>query len=169
MAKGVKGFQSGNKIGESSRFSGTRQPQKRGRKPSLFKKIKALTKKSIDVELSKEDFFRVIRWVIEQNDKTLKPLIVGSDGKPNKETPLWLLSIISAIRNDIRQGKTTTIEMIFDRIFGKATQPIESDVQLTNNGVDLSALTTEELLQLNALYEKAKSKSKEDFLSQNVK
>lgn len=160
MVKGIKGFQYGNKIGENSRFSGTRQPQMRGRKPSLFKKIKALTKKSIDVELSKEDFFRVIRWVIEQNDETLKPLIVGSDGKPNKETPIWLLNIISAIRNDIRYGKTTTIEMIFDRMFGKATQPIESDVQLTNNGVDLSVLTAEELLQLNALYEKAKANNK---------
>ena len=38
MAKGVKGFQPGNKIGIKSRFSTTKQPQKRGRKPSMYKK-----------------------------------------------------------------------------------------------------------------------------------
>lgn len=168
MAKGVKGFQPGNKIGENSKFTSTRQPKKRGRKPSLYRKIKELTKKHVDVELSKEDFYNVLRWVLEQNEETLKPLFVGSDGKPNNETPLWLLSVISAIRNDIRYGKTATIEMIFDRIFGKATQVVESDVQLTSNRVDLSSLTTEELLQLNTLLGKMKCGSEQDFLSKNV-
>jgi len=39
-------------------------------------------------------------------------------------------------------------------LFGKATQPIESEVELTNNSMDLSALTTEELMQYNALLDK---------------
>ena len=168
MAKGLKGFQPGNKIGEKNKFSSTKQPQKRGRKPSLYRKIKELTKKQVNVELSKEDFLNVLRWVLEQNEETLKPLFVGSDGKPNKDTPLWLLSIISAIRNDIRYGKTATIEMIFDRVFGKAPQVVESDVHLKANGVDLSSLTTEELLQFNTLLSKIKSSQDQDFLSQNV-
>ena len=75
--------------------------------------------------------------------------------KPNANTPMWVLNVIAAINTDMRYGRTSTIEMLFDRVFGKATQPIEADVnaQVTNT-VDLSVLTTEELLQYNALLEK---------------
>lgn len=149
-------FEKGNKVG--NRFTSENQPQNRGRKPSLYKKLKALTGKKVGYELEKEDYFNVIRWIMEQNTSTLEVLIKGADGKPNKDTPLWLINIISAINTDIRYGRTSTVEMIFDRVFGKATQPIEGDInaQVTNNSVDLSALTTEELLQYNALLEKIK-------------
>lgn len=52
--------------------------------------------------------------------------------------------------------------MIFDRIFGKASLTIESEVnaQVTNNSVDLSALTTEELIQYNALLDKLNGNGK---------
>ncbi|MBQ7774514.1 MAG: hypothetical protein IJ379_01205 [Lachnospiraceae bacterium] len=149
-------FEKGNKVG--NRFTSENQPQNRGRKPSLYKKLKALTGKKVGYELEKEDYFNVIRWIMEQNTSTLEVLIKGADGKPNKDTPLWLINIISAINTDIRYGRTSTVEMIFDRVFGKATQPIEGDInaQVTNNSVNLSALTTEELLQYNALLEKIK-------------
>ena len=84
-------------------------------------------------------------------------MVKSADNKPNKKTPIWVLNVVSAINTDIRYGRTSTVEMLFDRVFGKATQPIESDVQLTNNSVDLSALTTEELLQYNSLLEKIKA------------
>ena len=149
-------FEKGNKVG--NRFTSENQPQNRGRKPSLYKKLKALTGKKVGYELEKEDYFNVIRWIMEQNTSTLEVLIKGADGKPNKDTPLWLINIISAINTDIRYGRTSTVEMIFDRVLGKATQPIEGDInaQVTNNSVNLSALTTEELLQYNALLEKIK-------------
>ncbi len=59
----------------------------------------------------------------------------------------WALSILP------------NVPMLFDRIFGKATQVIDGEVNasVTNNGIDLSALSTEELLQYNNLLEKIKS------------
>ena len=47
--------------------------------------------------------------------------------------------------------------MLFDRVFGKATQTIEGEINAKVNPVDLSVLTTEELLQYNALLEKIKT------------
>ena len=57
----------------------------------------------------------------------------------------------------MRYGRTSTIEMLFDRVFGKATQTIEGEINTNVNPVDLSVLTTEELLQYNALLEKIKT------------
>ena len=82
----------------------------------------------------------------------------------NKEdsiTPIWVCNIISAIFSDIRFGRTSTVEMIFDRIFGRSTQPIEGDINANVSGSfspDLSALTTEELLEYNKLLEKINGK-----------
>ena len=77
--------------------------------------------------------------------------------KPNANTPMWVLNVIAAINTDMRYGRTSTIVMLFDRVFGKATQPIEGEInaQVTNK-VDLSVLTTDELIQYNALLEKIK-------------
>ena len=146
-------FEKGNKLGH--RFTSENQPKNNGRKPSLYKTLREATGVKVGHELEKEDYYNVIQWVLEQNTATLEGLIRGSDGKANKETPLWLLNIISAINSDIRYGRTATVEMIFDRVFGKATQTIESEVNVTNN-TDLSNLTTEELLQYNSLLEKIK-------------
>lgn len=150
-------FEKGNKQG--NRFTSENQPPNRGRKPSLYKKLKAITGKKVGWELEKEDYFNVIRWVMEQTPSALERLIKDVNGNPNKDVPLWLLNIISALNTDMRYGRTSTVEMIFDRIFGKATQPVESEIsaEVTNKGVNLSALSTEELLQYNALLEKINS------------
>lgn len=148
-------FDKGNKVG--NRFTSGNQPHNRGRKPSLYKKLKSLTGMKVGYELEKEDYFNVIRWVMEQNTATLELMVKGADGKPNKDVPLWLINIISALNADVRYGRTSTVEMIFDRVFGKATQPIEGDISTNVTGnMNLSVLTTEELLQYNTLLEKIK-------------
>ena len=143
--------------GKATRFTKDNQPHNRGRKPKLYKQLKKLIGQSVGHELEKEDYFNVIRFLMECSPNELERLIKDKNGQPNKDTPIWVLNIVSAINSDIRYGRTFTIEMIFDRIFGKATQPIEGDVNAqvtTTNSVDLSALSTEELLQYNALTEK---------------
>ena len=141
-------FEKGNTQG--NRFSSDNQPKKNGRKPSLYKQLKELTGKKVDYELSKEDYFKTIRFLMER-----------SKGELNKITPIWVCNIISAIFSDIRFGRTSTVEMIFDRIFGRSTQPIEGDINANVSGSfspDLSALTTEELLEYNKLLEKINGK-----------
>ena len=114
--------------GKATRFTKDNQPHNRGRKPKLYKQLKKLIGQSVGHELEKEDYFNVIRFLMERSPNELERLIKDENGQP-----------------------------IFDRIFGKATQPIEGDVNAqvtTTNSVDLSALSTEELLQYNALTEK---------------
>lgn len=145
--------------GKETRFTSDNQPKNRGRKPSVYKYIKSITGKKIEPEMSREDYYKVIRFLMESSPEELKRLVKNVDGSPNEKTPVWVLNVVSAINADIRYGRTSTVEMLFDRIFGKATQVIDSEVNasVTNNGIDLSALSTEELLQYNNLLEKMKS------------
>lgn len=64
-----------------------------------------------------------------------------------------------AISRESAKGESSTIRWIIEYLFGKATQPIESEInaQVTSNDVDLSALTVEELMQYNVLLEKIKA------------
>lgn len=149
-------FEKGNKMGH--RFTSDNQPKRKGRgKFSVLSYIRQTTGKKVDPQSSKEEILKVIQHIYESSPAELEPLMKDPNNptKPNANTPMWVLNVIAAINTDMRYGRTSTIEMLFDRVFGKATQPIEADVnaQVTNT-VDLSVLTTEELLQYNALLEK---------------
>ena len=120
----------------------------------MYKYIKDITGKKVAPEMSKEDYYKVIRFLMESTPETLEGLVKNKAG-----TPVWVLNVVSAINADIRYGRTYTVDSLFDRVFGKPTQQIESEVnaQVTNNSMDLSALTTDELLQYNSLLEKIKA------------
>ena len=112
-------------------------------------------------ELGKEDYYEVIRFLMERTPGELQKILDNAKDIENGTTPIWVLNIVSAINSDIRYGRTYTIDMIFDRIFGKSTQPIEGDINTNLSGSlspDLSALTTEELLEYNKLLEKINGK-----------
>lgn len=152
-------FEKGNKKG--NRFTSENQPKRKGRgKLSVLNYIRQTTGKKVDPQSSKEEILKVIQHIYESSPAELKPLLKDPTDphKPNPNTPMWVLSIISAINTDMRYGRTSTIEMLFDRVFGKATQTIEGEInaQVTNT-VDLSVLSTDELIQYNALLDKIKA------------
>ena len=127
----------------------------------MFKQIRKLTGKNAETQLSREDFNKIQQWILEQGTETVEKLVKDEMGKPNKQTPLWVLNIVSAINFDIRYGRTSTLDKILERLYGKPVQPIESDISAEiNGGNNLSALTTEELLQYNELLEKIRNGSK---------
>jgi hypothetical protein len=147
-------FEKGNTKG--NRFSSDNQPAKNGRKPSLYKQLKNLTGKKVDYELSKEDYFKTIRFLMERSKGELNKIMADAN-KEDSTTPIWVCNIISAIFSDIRFGRTSTVEMIF----GKSTQPIEGDINANVSGsleADLSKLSTEELLVYHGLLEKINGK-----------
>lgn len=148
MENNKKGFQPGNTLGK--RFSTTNQPKITGRKPTLYKQLFKATSKRVEIELSKEDYYNILRYLMERTPSELK--IIAK----HEKTPAWISNIISSIFTDIKTGRLTTINNLFDRLFGKATQIIEAEIDgnVTNLGPDLSVLTTEELLKYNELLEK---------------
>lgn len=152
-------FEKGNTKGH--RFTSENQPKKKGRgRLSVLKYIQQTTGKKVDPQSSKEEILRVIQHIYESSPSELEALIKDPNDptKGNPNTPMWVLNVIAAINADLRYGRTTTIEMLFDRVFGKATQPIEGNIDTTvTNTLDLSALTDEELITYNALLEKIKT------------
>lgn len=151
-------FKKGNTIGKEYRFSSENQPKKNGRKPALYNQLRKLTGKHVKQELSKEDYYKIIQYLLERTPAELK-LIIENAKQDDGTTPVWVLSIISAIQSDLRYGRTRTIDSIFDRLFGKATQPVESDVNANvTNTMDLSNLTTDELIEYNKLLDKLNGK-----------
>lgn len=152
-------FEKGNTKG--NRFTSENQPKKKGRgRLSVLKYIQQTTGKKVDPQSSKEEILRVIQHIYESSPSELEALIKDPNDptKGNPNTPMWVLNVIAAINADLRYGRTTTIEMLFDRVFGKATQPIEGNIDTTvTNTLDLSVLSDEELITYNSLLEKIKT------------
>ncbi len=157
MEKNKKGFQPGHNLGVT--FSSTRQPKNRGRKPALYKQLLKTTDKRVEIELSKEDYYKVIRYLMERTPGELKRIA------KDENIPVWVSNIISAIFMDMKAGRINTLNTVFDRLFGKPTQVFEGKIESTVNHnieVDVSILTTEELLQYNGLLEKIKLSNKQN-------
>lgn len=149
-------FEKGNKKG--NRFTSENQPKRRGRgNLSVLKYIQSTTGKKVNPQSSKEEILKVIQHLYESTTAELEPLLKDPNDptKPNRDTPIWVLNVIAAINSDIRYGRTSTIEMLFDRVFGKATQSIEGEINANvSNSLDLSALSDDELVQYNQLLDK---------------
>lgn len=174
MAK--KLFQPGNKIG--NRFSSDNQPENR-RKPKIFTVLKR--KYGIDLGANGDfsqgqiqDLLQALLCVdirqatalsVELNQDLQEIVQKIKNGEPipklKKDEVISQVFIVlsQAISRESAKGESSTIRWIIEYLFGKATQPIESEInaQVTSNDVDLSALTVEELMQYNVLLEKIKA------------
>lgn len=129
-------FEPGHKYG--NRFSSTNQPKKNGRKPSQYKLIKAISGKKVEYEMEQGDYNNVCRFLLEQDFDTLKELY------QNPKTPSWIRTRVAAMIEDVKRGRSNTVEMLLDRVFGKAIQPIQGNI--TNiNVTDADEMTDEEI------------------------
>lgn len=138
-------FQPGNKTGRQ--FTSTNQPKNTGRKPGLFKKLASIANKELYIQLSREDFTRLQRWILEQTKADLLTL------KRNPETPLFIIVLITAILSDVEDGKFDTIQRTFDRVFGRSIQPIqiENDIEEDHRFYDFVKLDDESLEQIGEI------------------
>lgn len=107
--------------GKGNRFTTDNQPAKRGRKPSLYRQIKELLGTDARAELSREDYYRLIRFLLEQPLDTLKRLA------DYPTTPIWVINLIRAVVKDSRAGRMDSLNSLLDRLFGKAAQPLAGE------------------------------------------
>lgn len=106
----------GHNIGK--KFSSTYQPQNRGRKKSKFRLfMEALEEKGEN--LSMEDYQKTITRLLTLTPAELKEVA------NNKDAPLVLVIIASAISGDIESKSMGNIEKMADRAFGKALAKTE--------------------------------------------
>lgn len=103
-------------IGRETRFS-SNQPRKKGRKPSILKKLKA-------IGLSHEDITGLLENIIMANKQEAQEML------KNPELPIMAVGYLSALIKEIQAGKSITIEAIIDRLDGKATQKVQAETTL---------------------------------------
>lgn len=106
-------------IGMETRFSSSNQPRKKGRKPSILKKLKA-------IGLSHEDITGLLENIIMANKQEAQEML------KNPELPIMAVGYLSALIKEIQAGKSFTIEAIIDRLDGKAAQKIQTDTTIRN-------------------------------------
>ncbi len=136
-----------NVIGKGKLFSSTNQPANRGRKKSVYNELIEKVKVEEGICLSREDCYKLCATLINLPISKLKELA------KDETSAAWVVSIISAILTDIKLGRTVTVDSLFDRFFGKATQPTDNKNEHIVRAKDL---TPEEamkyLKQLNEIY-----------------
>lgn len=143
-------FEAGNKTGH--RFNSNNQPKGRGRKPGVYKQVAAILGEKFNIELRKSDFLNIQQMLLEMPMEKLKRIV------KDPETPSFMVVHISAIMSDTKNGQTNSVERIYDRLFGRAMQPVEMEANIEmKKEYDLSAYTDEELEQIATLIEKTKT------------
>ena len=101
---------------KGKRFSSEYQPSNY-RKQRLFTKIACmLGDEKFSVTFSKKDFYDIYQTLASMTRKELVEL------REDENTPVFMISLINAIDKDCAEGNNKTIEMMFDRLFGKPSQ-----------------------------------------------
>lgn len=108
---------------KGSRFTSQNQPKNKGRKPSRFKEI-INELDELGESLSLEDFNKVVKSILTLNKDKLVEIA------QNNDTPIAIVIIASAIAGDIENKQLGNLDRLLDRVYGKATQKVESDVNL---------------------------------------
>lgn len=103
--------------GRSTRFSATHRPKNPGRKPSVLKNfIKVNNVSRTDVDLIFKNV--IFGSSLEELQEMVKP------GKKEK-LPVIVALLISAFISDMKKGTLCEVNTVLDRLYGKASQPVE--------------------------------------------
>lgn len=104
---------------EGKRFTSDYQPLKRGaRKTTARTFLEAVKIDMPDMVLTKADYYRILNMIIGADKSYIQELAQRED------IPVSMLCIIKAIKTDIDEGSTKTVDSLLDRLFGKSNQPI---------------------------------------------
>lgn len=132
----MAGFKKGNQVGVQ--FTSTYQPKNPGRKPALYKQLVAMVGYKFKCELSREDFMKIQAWMLERTLAELKA--IGQD----PASPAWIVTMVSAMMNDVKEGKQDAIDKIYDRLWGKSVQPIAAQMEVEKT-ISLENVSDDEL------------------------
>lgn len=109
-------------IGTSGkRFSKDRQPVKNGRKPTRMAEfIKAFGMDNDNRKISKEDAYKLLTHLLSCSKTELQAM--GN----NPDLPVSIICQIKAIVTDIENGRTDTVDKLFDRLYAKEQTTVVS-------------------------------------------
>ena len=145
-------FEKGTSGNAARQFTPDRQPKKNGRKPALYKQLAAMVGKQVSLTLSREDFMKIQHWLLERTKTELQQII------KDPETPIFMSSMIAAIVGDMNNGSYATVERTYDRLFGRAIQPIEATTTVETK-YNLDNMSDEDLNKIGEIMAKATQNS----------
>ncbi len=99
-------------------FTSTNQPANRGRKKSILGVLSELTGDNFKRELSREQKMEIIEVMTEKSQEELHEIF------NNKLNPIFIRLVANAIRTSMENGDVKILETIWDRVYGKAVQPL---------------------------------------------
>jgi hypothetical protein len=121
----------------------------KGRPPKIINRLEKLIGYEFGLELSRQDKMQIIEWCLERTKEEVDAI------RGDKNTPAFIVAIMSGIIRDAKTGSLSALSMIFDRAYGKPTQPYKDE-----SDFDLSELTDEELEYLDRIYRNHSEKTR---------
>lgn len=129
---------------KGKRFTSEYQPKVRGRRvggaKTFFDRIKI---DMPDMVVRRGDYYEILEVLLSADREYISELA------KDETIPVSILCIIKAIKTDMDEGTTKTIETLLTRVHGKPEQPIVASV--TNAKIDVTKLTDEQLKALSEI------------------
>lgn len=139
-------------LSKGKQFTKDYQPEKSGRKPNIYTKLK-------QSNLSKQDIINIFKLVLDQSPKQLKK---GFDKIKKMESlektndkPMLYYIIISAMFKDLKTGSLNNVMSVLTRWLGYPKQDIGLDSNNLNMNIDYSDLSEKDKEEVaKALFKK---------------
>ncbi|MBQ4541091.1 MAG: hypothetical protein IJA37_07970, partial [Alistipes sp.] len=80
------------------------------------------------VELSREDYQKIIGYLLERTVQELEAI------QSSPDTPSFVVSIINALFYDMKTGRIQTLDALLDRLFGKPNQCVKNHAEIELRG-----------------------------------
>ena len=125
-----------------------------GRPKNMITELSERLNIDFGVKLSKNDKYQLIENMIERPLSELKKIA------EDEKSPVFMVSIASAVRKDIKAGHIATVELIFNRVFGKATQ--KTDITSSDGSLNMDEQDKQFLAEYKAKLKKDMEKELKD-------
>jgi hypothetical protein len=92
-----------------------------GRPKKVINRLETLIGRKFDVQLTKADKMQIVESLLELSLDQLKAIAT------DKETPVFMVLIATAIRGDIERKNLTTANELLNRLYGKPGTPLTKE------------------------------------------
>lgn len=112
----------------------------KGRPRNLLRQIAEAAGVDFSVSISENDKRRIIESMLELSLERLGKIAT------NKDTPAFMVVIANAIRTDVKDGTMTTVNSLFDRLYGRPAATLNLDMPETGERVPMEEYTDAEVV-----------------------
>mgnify|MGYP000720785501 CR=1 FL=1 len=105
---------------------------RKGAPKKVINRISEITQRDYGIKLTKSDVIQMIQYCLEMNLDKLRDIV------SKRDEPVFVICIATAILQDMKKGRISTVDSILDRIYGRPTQGVAVDPK--NNRIILEVI-----------------------------